>query len=146
MFGKKNAQRKKKAKQQSLFYTFGGGLSSSGSIVFLVSLSLDIRFFPVFTKKRTDIWGSELYWAFVSLSLAFLEVKFLGQRFWIPIAKLLSGNVLPASAPPSLGWEGTPWAALSVVWKVFHNSWEGGADVLSLFYLHFFDCYRGWTF
>lgn len=109
----------KKSKTAILILQFWGHLSSSGSVVCLLSPLSYIRFFPVFTKRGTDIWGSELYWACVSLSLAFLEVKFLGQRFWISIAKWLSGNVLLVSAPPSLGWEGTPWAALSVVWKSF---------------------------
>lgn len=80
----------------------------------------------------------KLYWAFFPPSgFGFPEVKFLGQSFLILIAKWLSGNVVPMGTPPSAGWEGTPWLAWSVVWKIFHNLLEGGAGVLSLFLFAF---------
>lgn len=43
------------------------------------------RLFPVFTKRGRNIFGSKLSRAFVSLGLAFPEVKFLGQRFLMPL-------------------------------------------------------------
>lgn len=139
---KKNAQREINQNSNSYSTIWGRG-------IFLLVVLLCF-YFPVighqilssFYKEEDRHLGVRALLSICFFKSCFSRSEISGSKVLDPDCQMALRK-RPTSECSSQPWlRGNTLGSSECCLTVFHNSLEGGADVLSLFYLHFFDCYR----